>query len=553
MSSARWIEAAPGEGDHVGLCRAPLRECAGPLLGAPQGVDVVAALDHAAVDDPGDHRRQLVRRHGDHRLVEQRQALVDPSPLDQRGALGVEREREQVGVAETLADRRGLGAAVVRGLVFARDLVAHGDGDQQVAALRAVGLGSLEQPPRAAEPTRGPRRLASQRQVEREPEGAADRAQRLTVLEQHLVLALEQARPLVLVAQHVSRHGEQVEVVRSEWSRPVGARQRLVRLCPRPSCIGLTAAFEVLDLVHVTPHVFRAPAPWDHSWMGDLLLTGATGFVGRELLRRLLERDDRNVHALVRADDDEAAADAAAGTRAAARLGRRPGTARPRLGRGARGSAGRAELDGDPLRGVGVVLARAGRVAPRQRRGHRARGGARRALRGARRARPPLLRVDRVRRGRAPRRLRRGRPRRRPELPQSLRALQVRGRAAAARLLRAPPAADPAAEHRRRRQPHRLDLLVQRALPAAARLRPRRDPGAPGAQELAGRRRPGGLRRRLGRATLARGAGRHLPPCRRAQRDDRRPADGARLAGASSGRRRRCSRRACTAGSSTRC
>ena len=48
---------------------------------------------------------------------------------------------------------------------------------------------------------------------------------------------------------------------------------------------------------------------WDHFLMGDLLLTGATGFVGRELLRRLLERDDRNVHALVRADDDEAAAE----------------------------------------------------------------------------------------------------------------------------------------------------------------------------------------------------------------------------------------------------
>ena len=42
--------------------------------------------------------------------------------------------------------------------------------------------------------------------------------------------------------------------------------------------------------------------------MGDVLLTGATGFVGQELLARLLERGDRHVHALVRADDDEAAA-----------------------------------------------------------------------------------------------------------------------------------------------------------------------------------------------------------------------------------------------------
>jgi long-chain acyl-CoA synthetase len=43
--------------------------------------------------------------------------------------------------------------------------------------------------------------------------------------------------------------------------------------------------------------------------MGDVLLTGATGFVGRELLARLLERGDRRVHALVRAPDDRAADD----------------------------------------------------------------------------------------------------------------------------------------------------------------------------------------------------------------------------------------------------
>jgi thioester reductase-like protein len=42
--------------------------------------------------------------------------------------------------------------------------------------------------------------------------------------------------------------------------------------------------------------------------MGALALTGATGFVGMELLRRFLERDDRQVYALVRARDDEAAA-----------------------------------------------------------------------------------------------------------------------------------------------------------------------------------------------------------------------------------------------------
>jgi thioester reductase-like protein len=43
--------------------------------------------------------------------------------------------------------------------------------------------------------------------------------------------------------------------------------------------------------------------------MGAVLLTGATGFVGREVLARFLERGDRHVYALVRADNDDEAAE----------------------------------------------------------------------------------------------------------------------------------------------------------------------------------------------------------------------------------------------------
>lgn len=42
--------------------------------------------------------------------------------------------------------------------------------------------------------------------------------------------------------------------------------------------------------------------------MGAVLLTGATGFVGGEILSRFLQQDGRRVYALVRADDDAAAA-----------------------------------------------------------------------------------------------------------------------------------------------------------------------------------------------------------------------------------------------------
>ena len=50
-------------------------------------------------------------------------------------------------------------------------------------------------------------------------------------------------------------------------------------------------------------HPFSPPVP-----EGALLLTGATGFVGMEVLARFLERGDRHVVALVRAEDDEQAA-----------------------------------------------------------------------------------------------------------------------------------------------------------------------------------------------------------------------------------------------------
>jgi len=40
---------------------------------------------------------------------------------------------------------------------------------------------------------------------------------------------------------------------------------------------------------------------------GAVLLTGATGFVGMELMARYLERSDRPIITFVRAENDEAA------------------------------------------------------------------------------------------------------------------------------------------------------------------------------------------------------------------------------------------------------
>ena len=146
-------EAAAGEGDEVGLALAPARKGGGPLLRAADLIRVLAGEDHAAVDDAGDDRRELAGGDRHHRLVEQPQALLDAPAPDQDVALLVGGEREQVRVAEALADRRGLGGGRGGRLEVAARLLLEDDRQQQVAALDAVVVALLvEQPLGAAEP-----------------------------------------------------------------------------------------------------------------------------------------------------------------------------------------------------------------------------------------------------------------------------------------------------------------------------------------------------------------------------------------------------------------
>ena len=176
------------------------------------------------------------------------------------------------------------------------------------------------------------------------------------------------------------------------------------------------------------------------SRQDGVLLTGATGFLGMEILARYLEHTDRPVYALVRASDQGVA------TR---RLRR---TLRclfgPEHPYGERVVAVRGDITKDGL-GLGrqawpladrideVVHGAASVSFELPLAGSRAINvaGTRRMLEfaelcQARRGRPAALHLHLhgVRGGRARGHLQRGRPRRRPALPQPLRALQVRGR-----------------------------------------------------------------------------------------------------------------------------
>ena len=175
-----------------------------------------------------------------------------------------------------------------------------------------------------------------------------------------------------------------------------------------------------------------------------VLLTGATGFVGMELLARYLERTDRQrVRARARG-----ATTARSGARIARTL-RAPVRPRSPLRGAGRGGARRShparprpaapsatrwrEQVSEVVHGAASVSFELGLEASRaiNVEGTRADARARRALPRARRPAALHLHLDRVRRGRARGLLQRGRPRRRPALSQRLRAVEVRGRAAA--------------------------------------------------------------------------------------------------------------------------
>jgi hypothetical protein len=122
-------------------------------------------------------------------------------------------ERGQLGVAEPLADAGGLAESGAAGDRVPLKGGLGGGREQQVALLDAVGS-ALEQPPRASDPAAALGGLAVDQEPDREPHRAA-------------------GGPGGVAEGEVD--GEALEVVRGERTPPIGSREPLVRLGPRPA------------------------------------------------------------------------------------------------------------------------------------------------------------------------------------------------------------------------------------------------------------------------------------------------------------------------------
>ena len=140
MISARCTRHRPLWATISGWLVAPPRQRVGPLAGVAELVCVAAEGDRVAVDDAGDDRRQLPGS-GDHQgLVDQPQSVLDSPLPEQRAALLVAGQPDQIRVAESLADRGRLGRGGVAGLPVAARHLLQPDGDQQPAPFDAVAL-----------------------------------------------------------------------------------------------------------------------------------------------------------------------------------------------------------------------------------------------------------------------------------------------------------------------------------------------------------------------------------------------------------------------------
>jgi hypothetical protein len=223
------------------LARAPAAERLGPLLGPAHVPDLLAPLDHRAVQVADDGGRHLVRRDRDHAVVQQRQALRDLPEADQAAAPPDPGQCAELGVAEAVADRGGRGQLRAAAHRVAVERPAERGRVAQVALLDAVQAAVLEQPLRPVDPAAGAGGPASVHQDEGDPERAPGGGGDVAEPDVHAGGARPEVDALLLPAGQVRGDREPLEVRGPEPRLAVRGRQLRPRVGPRPSFVGLPA------------------------------------------------------------------------------------------------------------------------------------------------------------------------------------------------------------------------------------------------------------------------------------------------------------------------
>ena len=243
-------QAPAGEGDHVRLLAAPGRQRLGPLVGAPPLQDLLAALQHRAVDRADHHRGELAGDHRHHGLVERGHGLAHPAQPHQGAALDLQRQRDQVGVASVPADPGRPRRQLPRGRGVAGHDVLDREREQQQAALGAVRRLVLQEPVGPGEPAAGLRQLPRVAEVERQPERAPGGPPGIAGLGMQLLGALQRPQAVLYVAPEIGRGRQQLQILRRQRRGLVGQRERRIGIGPREPPGGLAASHELAVPAH---------------------------------------------------------------------------------------------------------------------------------------------------------------------------------------------------------------------------------------------------------------------------------------------------------------
>jgi hypothetical protein len=213
-------ETAAREGNEIGLLLTPTGQDRSPLPCPAELVHLLACQDDPAVDDPHRDRRHPPAGDCHHRLVQESEALLDAACADQHAALRLNGEREALRVAEALGDGGRVGRDGGSGCEVTAGFVLEHERHEQVASLDRVLL--PEDPVGAPEPPAGRTHLSAKGEIDADPDRAPNCAAGLARLQVGVMSALEDPQVLVVPAEHVRGRGQQLEILSSERSGPVG-------------------------------------------------------------------------------------------------------------------------------------------------------------------------------------------------------------------------------------------------------------------------------------------------------------------------------------------
>ena len=173
--------------------------------------------------------RKLLRRHDDHRLVEERKTLANATCLYQHVTLCVQRHREEVAIPEAFPDCSRLARDRSSLCEVSGCLMLEDEGDQQKSVFRGLLGPRLEEALRAAEPPCCRPDDPSVREGHPDPRRRPGCTQRLATLRVEVMCPLEGRDRLVIAREHQQRHRQKLEIFGRERLGLVCLGERLVR------------------------------------------------------------------------------------------------------------------------------------------------------------------------------------------------------------------------------------------------------------------------------------------------------------------------------------